>query len=55
MSLSLSRNIESALIAIFDEPHRSILGRRLVEEAANNLPCHEKSKAEDLDRVRLSI
>lgn len=55
MALLLSKRVDRLLAIVVEEPNRSRLAARLQEEAANNIPFHEKSKANDMDRIRFAI
>ncbi len=55
MAIPLSKRVNRLLAILVDESNRSRLGDRLQEEAANNIPFHDKSKTNDMDRIRFSI
>jgi hypothetical protein len=40
---------------LFSEPERSRIAERLVAEASENIPFHEKATPEEMDRVRFAI
>ncbi|MEQ1751607.1 MAG: hypothetical protein ABL974_19450 [Prosthecobacter sp.] len=40
---------------LFEEPRRSHIASRLVEEVSENIPFCDKHKSEDMDRIRFSV
>ena len=55
MPIPLSKKCLKAVERLFEEPRRSQVARRLVEEASENIPFCDKYKQEDMDRIRFSV
>ncbi len=55
MSLALSDRAREVLGRLFEEPKRSKMAARLVDEASENIPFCEKSTSSQMDRIRFSI
>lgn len=55
MPLPLSPRTRQILTIFFQEPERSRIGARLVNEAAENLPFHQDATPEKMERIRFSI
>lgn len=55
MPIPLSTRCLKVVERLFDEPRRSHIARRLVEEVSENIPFCDKHKPEDMDRIRFSI
>src|SRR6056297_940851 len=55
MNTPLSEKTSQAAAVLFSEPVRTRIMTRLLEEVSENIPWHENSNPERLERIRFSI
>ncbi|MBD3675917.1 MAG: hypothetical protein HUJ26_20605 [Planctomycetaceae bacterium] len=55
MNIPLSEKTSQAAAVLFSEPVRTRIMTRLLQEVSDNIPWHENSNPERLERIRFSI